>query len=370
MASPEIEGSATRQPSALDEWRDTPEFTLYQQLLALGSTLPPPDAGDAAAAATLAAFQKAAATAEELFTSRPPRYAENVMRHLLEMELALLRILPGPELAYRLAVYRSEFRRTSAEHEWEEHEALQKSLARDEAADHDTLRRAEATHLLLQMDRAPLIDRRAEAARTFLIARLWRFCLRWLIIAAIPIGLFFFDHLYLRYQEAPAAFESAMDPSYPGNSPVSRDIARVAIFAFVGAMGVLGAFVSASQRVQRMPISGRLARDTVALSSMADQLRWAPVTGGIFAAILCMTFWGGFLQGSLFPRVGGTPGHELTNVLYYNDQFAKLLVWSFLAGFSERLVPDLLDRLLTQGRREAIDKSRVKSDTDREAAGA
>ncbi len=31
-----------------------------------------------------------------------------------------------------------------------------------------------------------------------------------------------------------------------------------------------------------------------------------------------------------------------------NEDFAKLLVWSFVAGFSERLMPDMIDRLVAK----------------------
>ena len=361
---PERSGADTLSRSARVEARDTPEFMTYQHLLALVSTLPASATPDPAKAAALNTFHTAAAAADELFRARPDNYVERVMRHLLEMELALIRVLPNPDLTFRLAMYRSEFRRTSSEKEWHAYAVLQQQLAADAGTNQEALMRAEAVHLLLEMDRAPLIDRRAEEARSFLVKRLYAYCIRLLLLTLLPIGLFFFEQLYLRYHGVTIRQELVDG----GNSALSRDIARLAIFAFVAAFGVVGAFVSAAQRVQRMPISGRIARDTFALASMAEQLRWSPVTGAIFAVVLCLTFWGGFLQGSLFPNVGGEIGHELTNVLYYNMQFGKLLVWSFLAGFSERLVPDLLDRLLTQGKRESGD--RVPAELEEKKPGA
>ena len=49
----------------------------------------------------------------------------------------------------------------------------------------------------------------------------------------------------------------------------------------------------------------------------------------------------GFLTGDLFPTLSQpVPAHL--------KDWAKLLLWSFVAGFAERLVPDTLDRLVTQ----------------------
>jgi hypothetical protein len=39
------------------------------------------------------------------------------------------------------------------------------------------------------------------------------------------------------------------------------------------------------------------------------------------------------------------------------EEFAKLLVWSFIAGFSERLVPDFIRSLSERFARETADKN-------------
>jgi hypothetical protein len=38
------------------------------------------------------------------------------------------------------------------------------------------------------------------------------------------------------------------------------------------------------------------------------------------------------------------------SILAPTEDLAKLLVWSFLAGFSERLIPDTLERVETHAR--------------------
>jgi hypothetical protein len=65
-------------------------------------------------------------------------------------------------------------------------------------------------------------------------------------------------------------------------------------------------------------------------------------------------FVGGVLEGVVFPAFHsvGTKATELTYLDFAwhtlpvaSEDYGKLFVWAFLAGFAERLVPDSLDRL-------------------------
>ncbi len=142
----------------------------------------------------------------------------------------------------------------------------------------------------------------------------------------------------------------------------------------VFAMGVLGAGVSVTRRIGSAVESPMLAKDAmVELSGFAfgqAGIALGMVLGGTFAVLVYFIFMGGDFQ-HLLGDVGeamvpkffdcntkpNCPG-AIQNValskmedvvralgLAGKTELAKLLVWSFLVGFSERLVPDMLDRL-------------------------
>jgi hypothetical protein len=94
--------------------------------------------------------------------------------------------------------------------------------------------------------------------------------------------------------------------------------------------GALGSTVSFMSRAEPVEVSRR--------SIVAAQL-----LGAIFALMLSLMFIGGLVQGSLFPSFGGSRWIEL---VFDVPSWAKLMVWSFIAGFSERFVPDLLTRMI------------------------
>jgi hypothetical protein len=65
----------------------------------------------------------------------------------------------------------------------------------------------------------------------------------------------------------------------------------------------------------------------------------------IFAILLSFVFGGKLLNGNLFPN----PENQLWPfVLFLPSELAKWLVWSFIVGFSERLMPDMIDRLIAR----------------------
>jgi hypothetical protein len=169
------------------------------------------------------------------------------------------------------------------------------------------------------------------------------------------------------------------------------------------------------QRIQSAPTEGDALFNLASLTNGWRGLSLSPLYGGIFASLLFVLFAAGVLEGSIFPKIN-TPGKiiaattvaeaetaqaneaaaaqasssnesaatqtaqnqaatgptptptpltetEKTGILQIKDflketgptdgvSFALLIIWSFIAGFAERLVPDTLNRLVAKN--EAI----------------
>jgi hypothetical protein len=166
-----------------------------------------------------------------------------------------------------------------------------------------------------------------------------------------------------------------------GSSPLS-----VPALPIIIALGMIGGYVSLQQRIQTVPSTGDPIVNIAELSNSRFSVYLAPISGAVFATLLYIIFIGGLLKGPLFPIIStpqGTCESSLANpkaasetsqtpptdnqqekpdclrIVNFSDfvtntgpssgiQFAVLLVWSFIAGFAERFVPDTLDRLISQ----------------------
>ena len=118
--------------------------------------------------------------------------------------------------------------------------------------------------------------------------------------------------------------------------------------------GVVGGFVSSQRRMQDIPTDTEPLISIFGLDSAGYFLWLSPLLGAIFAVVLTAMFIGGILKGTIFPEFYtesakntgiGLMEFTLNTLPKGAENFAKLCVWAFLAGFAERLVPDSLDRL-------------------------
>jgi len=142
----------------------------------------------------------------------------------------------------------------------------------------------------------------------------------------------------------------------------------------VACAGIIGGCVSMLQRIQSAPTEGDALFNLAALTNGWIGLSLSPLYGAIFASLLFILFAGGILKGSVFPTIEtagakveqtapGTATPAATpppqGVLKAEDflkqtgpkdgvSFALLMIWSFIAGFAERLVPDTLNRLVAK----------------------
>ncbi len=119
--------------------------------------------------------------------------------------------------------------------------------------------------------------------------------------------------------------------------------------------GLLGGFVSIQQRLPAFDLPSLRA-----LASSWLSITLIPINGGVFAMVMMFAFMGGILEGALFPTYGY---HAITDTASFyswiednyptsNHGVAKLIFWAFVAGFSERLVPQVIGKVST-----GLDKS-------------
>jgi len=115
--------------------------------------------------------------------------------------------------------------------------------------------------------------------------------------------------------------------------------------------GLLGGFVSIQQRLKKLG-----DEELELLSTSWFQILLIPIYGGIFSLVLYVGFLSEIIKGPLFPIFSflpfSAPMPTSEDLLKFLDQtypasgqdVAKLLFWSFFAGFSERFVPQILEK--------------------------
>lgn len=126
--------------------------------------------------------------------------------------------------------------------------------------------------------------------------------------------------------------------------------------AAVALAGMTGSLISLLQRLQSVPNEQKRTVSLIGITYGNALILQSLMTGAIFAFLMLLIFGGGILEGDLFPKLGwvvdgGTGKTFLDGLAGTFDQggeLASLLIWCFLAGFAERLVPDFLDRLASK----------------------
>lgn len=125
-------------------------------------------------------------------------------------------------------------------------------------------------------------------------------------------------------------------------------LAIISCAAFFGALGVMLSLVFRRQVDERL---FKLSTPKILLVVYG--------VGSILAILLLALFIGKFVQGNLFP-VFST--ESWFGINFRMQDWAKLIIWSFIAGFSERLMPTLFDQLIER----ALPKNGNGKDQDKQ----
>lgn len=108
-----------------------------------------------------------------------------------------------------------------------------------------------------------------------------------------------------------------------------------ALFSGAAFFSCLGSLVSYSSRGN---IDDRYIQDGSFALSMH-------IVGSVFGMILLLLFIGGFVAGNLFPNFNDVGFYRIYWGFSSTEGWARLFVWAFIAGFSERLMPNLLENV-------------------------
>ncbi len=130
----------------------------------------------------------------------------------------------------------------------------------------------------------------------------------------------------------------------------SMEVQRTYLVSIVFVAGLVGGFVSIQQRLPSIEMG-----ELKSLSRSVSSILLIPINGGIFAIVLMLIFLAGIMEGAMFPTFEHVKIDHAKPVESYFKWFsetspkagsdiAKLLFWSFVAGFSERFVPQIIRR--------------------------
>ena len=186
-------------------------------------------------------------------------------------------------------------------------------------------------------------------------------------------------------------------------------VGSVFLLTMVAFFGAVGGAMSSFRRLQSASTDGNPLVVLFGLIYGKTSVLLSPLAGAVFAVVFCMILAGGFIKGAIFPEFeqgkrsmraaaasqsdSKKTGQQTTGAPAANGQssekpdqsdsapptgavtklspsdflfavrplqaidYAKLIVWSFLAGFAEQLVPDTLDRLKTRAKSSENTKS-------------
>lgn len=266
---------------------------------------------------------------------------------LYTFDLMLARLAPAEKLPRKVWSLRSRYRDVAGLREYEAYLASKPPDPEGHPIE-DVVLRADIEYLLGQLYLRYAIMPVRERERTRLSS--W-------VMGVTLVGLLVLSVFVYVIARTPEGQKPAMK-LFGREIPIGAT--TISVVLFVGGMGGL---ISMQQRFQSASNEGDLIENVSQLRQGSAGIWLSPVSGAVFAAVLYLVIAAGLLQGDLFPKMknlhvtgAASPGGEVNlssfitkvGLVEFSD-YAKLMVWSFLAGFAERLVPDTLSRFVAQG---------------------
>ncbi len=304
--------------------------------------------------------------------------------HVHNLHLLFLQIASPAFLALCLPTFRNEFRDVVGTTVYEEYlssPSFRQLGCSTDPNELECLMRADATFLINETRKQVLLKKHVESTRQALIVSAfqswWRSVLPLVALLMMYLVAQMCVDRYLRAQatneqhtgKAITLAETYLIKAQPGPLGAkeqkdprvlnNRDIQQTTLFqvliggallALVGIAGASGGALSVVQRVQRVTDNSAAGSDLRALSQSETAVFFAPVVGLMFALVLTAMLAGGVISGGLFPSIN--ENEPWFYALFNSANTAKWMVWGFIAGFSERLVPDMLDTVAKERRKE------------------
>jgi hypothetical protein len=134
------------------------------------------------------------------------------------------------------------------------------------------------------------------------------------------------------------------------------DLSGNSVFTPVAVLfvGFVGGFVGLQRRLKTLP-----AEDLTLLANSWVCIALSPIAGAILAELVYLLFISGLLAGTMFPAFvpdhpGATTGGLKAIFEVHcpgSSDYAKVLFWSFVAGFSEKFATNIIGQFESRGPR-------------------
>jgi hypothetical protein len=358
-----------RPRKKLDDALKESHYEKFQRLVGFYLTIPETVRNQPENAAAARSFETQWKELEKHIDPKTRKFQRDDADHLVHnLHLALLQVATIDYLHFNLQALETEYRQAAGPTAYEAYLKASTPKPTDPPVspdERDRLLRSEATYLVNETRRQQQLRQHVQSTRQSLLKAAFR---SWWM-NAIPLLA-----MVLVFLACMSGVKTAMEPrsSKTGDwtvelarqylivdatanqgtrpyTPLFKALIIMTLLALAGIAGATGGMMSVIQRVQTDTPESDAITNLWALSQAETAVFFAPVTGLIFALVLSLFFAGGVLSGSVFPDFSDPQYQsEWFRVLFDGKALAVWLLWAFVAGFCERMVPDALDTLAKQ----------------------